>query len=62
MRPSLCLVGACQWALRTPYAELIVARHARVAREEMAVLAEQLQANVERSAGIEAYGNRDVPP
>ena len=55
--PAWLLVGACQWALRTSYAELIVARHATVAREEMAVLAEQLHALVERSAGIAAQAS-----
>ena len=42
--PAWLFVGACQWALRTSYAELIVARHATVARDEMAELAAQLQA------------------
>lgn len=41
--PDWLLVGACRWALRTSYADLIVARHATVAREEMAVLSKQLQ-------------------
>ncbi len=55
--PAWLLVGACQWALRRSYAELIVARHATVAREEMAVLAEQLHAFVERSAGLAAQAS-----
>ena len=54
--PASLLVGACQWALRSSYAELIAARHATVAHEEMAVLAEQLNALVERSAGTAAQG------
>ena len=37
--PAWLLVCSCQWALRTSYAEPVVARHATVAREEMAVLA-----------------------
>ena len=50
--PEWLLVGACQWALRTFYADLIVARHATVAGEEMAVLSEQLHGLVARSAGL----------
>ena len=46
--------------LRTSYAELIIARHATVARQEMAALAEQLQALVERGTNIAARGNRNV--
>ncbi len=41
--PDWLLVRACQWALRTSYAELVVARHAVVAREEMAALSGQLR-------------------
>ena len=41
--PDWLLVRAGQWALRTPYAELVVARHAKVAREEMAALSGQLR-------------------
>lgn len=41
--PDWLLVRACQWALRTSYAELVVARHATVAREEMAALSGQLR-------------------
>lgn len=48
--PDWLLVGACQWALRTSYADLIVARHATVAREEMAALSEQLRGLVALSA------------
>ncbi len=44
--PVGLLVPACQWALRTSYAELVIARHATVAREEMAVLSGQLRALV----------------
>ena len=60
--PAWLLVGACQWALRTSYAELIVARHATVARDEMAVLAEQLHALVERLPGkwVAHHQPRDV--
>jgi 2-dehydropantoate 2-reductase len=50
--PEWLLVGACQWALRSSYADLIVARHATVAREEMAVLSGQLHELVVRSAGV----------
>ena len=50
--PVWLLVGACQWALRTSFADLIVARHATVAREEMAALSEQLHEMVARSAGV----------
>ena len=55
--PAWLLVSACQWALCTSYAELTVAGHAAVAREEMAVLAAQLHAMVERSAGIAAQAS-----
>ena len=48
--PAWLLVGACQWALRTSYADLIVARHATVAHEEMAALSEQLRELVALSA------------
>lgn len=48
--PEWLLVGACQWALRTSYADLIVARHATVAREEMDALSEQLRELVSQSA------------
>ena len=41
--PDGLLVRACQWALCTSYAELIVARHATVAREEMTALSGQLR-------------------
>ena len=41
--PEWMLVSACSLALRTSFAELIIARHAIVAREEMVVLAEQLR-------------------
>jgi 2-dehydropantoate 2-reductase len=40
--PDTLLVSACQWALSTSYANLIVARHATSAREEMACLSVQL--------------------
>ena len=50
--PEWLLVSACQWALRSSYADLIVARHATVAREEMAVLSGQLHELVVRSAGV----------
>jgi 2-dehydropantoate 2-reductase len=50
--PDWLLVGACQWALRTAYADLIVARHATVARGEMAALSEQLHELVARSDGV----------
>jgi 2-dehydropantoate 2-reductase len=50
--PVWLLVSACQWALRTSFADLIVARHATVAREEMAALSEQLHYMVARSAGV----------
>jgi 2-dehydropantoate 2-reductase len=49
--PDWVLIGACQWALRTSYADLIFARHATVAREEMAALSEQLQRLVARGPG-----------
>ena len=49
--PDWLLVGACQSALRTSYADLIVARHATVARDEMAALSEQLHKLVAGSAG-----------
>ncbi|MEQ1612750.1 MAG: 2-dehydropantoate 2-reductase N-terminal domain-containing protein [Hyphomicrobiaceae bacterium] len=49
--PDWLLVYACQWALRTSYADLIVARHATVAREEMAGLSEALRRLVERKSG-----------
>ena len=52
--PAWLFVGACKWALRTSYAELIVARHATVARDEMAELAAQLQALIKCNAGIAA--------
>lgn len=42
--PDWMLVIACQWALRTSYADLVVARHATVAREEMDALSGQLRA------------------
>ena len=48
--PEWLLVVACRWALSTSYADLIVARHATVAREEMAALSEQLRALVAISA------------
>jgi 2-dehydropantoate 2-reductase len=48
--PDWLLVGACQWALRTSYADLVVARHATMARDEMAVLSEQLRGLVALSA------------
>jgi hypothetical protein len=41
--PEWMLVSVCCLALRTSFAELIIARHAIVAREEMVVLAEQLR-------------------
>ena len=50
--PVWLLVSACQWALRTSFADLIVARHATVAEEEMAALSEQLHEMVARSAGV----------
>ena len=62
--PDWLLVGACQWALRTSYADLIVARHATVAREEMVALSEQLHSLVTSSAGA-AESHRSlcaVPP
>ena len=49
--PDWLLVCACQMALRTNYADLIVARHATVAREEMAGLSDALRRLVMRSAG-----------
>jgi 2-dehydropantoate 2-reductase len=49
--PDWLLVGACQWALRTAYADLVVARHATIARDEMAELSEQLRGLVAVSAG-----------
>ena len=52
--PEWMLVGACRMALRTSYAELIVARHANAARDEMAVLADQLRVLVAR--GMAASG------
>ena len=48
--PEWLLVGASQWAMRTAYADLIVARHATVAREEMAALSEQLRELISHSA------------
>ena len=51
MLPDWLLVGACKLALRTAYADLIVARHATVARDEMAALSESLHRLVARSAG-----------
>ena len=57
LMPVWLLVGACQWALRMSYAELIVARHAAVAREEMAILSEQLRALVERNADMTALSS-----
>jgi 2-dehydropantoate 2-reductase len=48
--PDWLLASACQWALRTAYADLIVARHATIAREEMAGLSEQLHRLVVRSS------------
>ena len=50
--PDALLVGACRWALRTSYADLIVARHARAAREEMAALSGQLHELMARGTGI----------
>lgn len=41
--PEWMLVSACCLLLRTSSAELIIARHALVARDEMVVLAEQLR-------------------
>ncbi len=52
--PDWLLVRACQWALRTAFADLVVARHATVAREEMAVLSGQLRLLVARSAAMAA--------
>ena len=52
--PDWLLVRACQWALCTAFADLVVARHATVAREEMAALSGQLRALVAHSAGIAA--------
>ena len=49
--PDWLLVEACQWALRTSYADLIATRHATVAREEMAALSEQLHKLVAGNAG-----------
>ena len=49
--PDWLLVGACKWALRTAYADLVVARHATIARDEMAVLSEQLRRLMALSAG-----------
>ena len=49
--PDWLLIGACQWALRTAYADLVVARHATIARDEMAVLSEQLRGLMALSAG-----------
>lgn len=57
--PDWIIVGACQLALRTAYADLIVARHATVARDEMAALSEALHRLVVRSAGTMA--ERDPP-
>ena len=54
LMPDWLLVGASQLALRTAYAELIVARHATVARDEMAVLSEGLHRLVASSAGTMA--------
>ena len=48
--PEWLLVVACRRALRTSYADLIVARHATVAREEMAALSKQLRELVAISA------------
>ena len=50
--PDALLVGACRWALRTPYADLIVARHARAAREEMLALSGQLHELMARGCGM----------
>lgn len=50
--PDWLLAYACQWALRTSYADLIVARHATVAREEMVGLSEALLRLVVRKSGI----------
>jgi 2-dehydropantoate 2-reductase len=49
--PEWILVSACCLALRTSFAELIIARHAIVAREEMVVLAEQLRILVAQGTG-----------
>lgn len=54
LSPDWLLVPACQWALCTAFADLVVARHATVARAEMSALSGQLRALVARSTGIAA--------
>ena len=53
--PEWMLVGVFSVAMRTSYAELIVARHATAAREEMAMLAAQLRVLVAR--GVSTSGD-----
>lgn len=55
--PVWMLMGPRRRAPRMSHAKLIIARHASVAREEMTVLAAQLQALVARGAGLAANPN-----
>lgn len=59
--PDWLLVGASQLALRTAYADLVVARHATVARDEMAGLSEALHRLVARSPGTMAEHDPATP-